>query len=378
MVRCDWRGGGNWSYLHQNDVHIFGNPSPSSCFQPFLYPSWLPEIPPSFQTTGFPSGLAFYRVTALPGWGISLLDLTQLEPAQVVNIYKEKTISAFAAVSSWRPEVAQLPLEPVPTPTPIPSEVRWPDVVYLPVIPTAMKRLHSHVKARIQRHVPAVSEGYYRPFPIQSPPQGRPSMRRCTDNKRASMSILLLHHPPTSTATPASIHLWIYGPKIAPFFWCVCVCVPEVKLQLYARIPFKCHHWLQPPPINKGAICEAQVGVCSGDTEDGIWWYKAAAWCRHPFLFLPPWADCWWNSCLLRRAECRVEEGKKMKGYKAPLHSQPPLLLLFSPLLLPLPPLPTSLIALQREGITWNISLHILLRGLSPVDLESCWIHRQP
>lgn len=39
--------------------------------------------------------------------------------------------------------IAQLSQDRAPTPTPIPNEVRWPDVVYLPVTTAAMKLLHT-------------------------------------------------------------------------------------------------------------------------------------------------------------------------------------------------------------------------------------------
>lgn len=190
-------------------------------------------------------------------------------------------------------------------------------------------------------------------------------MRRCTDNKRASTGILLLHHPPTSTATTASIHLWIYSLRIAPFI----VCISDVKLQLsYLRMnPIQMSSLIATPhPLfDKGAICEAQVGVCSliqrmvyddikQPPDAGIHFHSS------PHEQTADETDA---SLEGQNAEWRKKKNERLQS--TPTFTAPLLLLLFSPLLLPLPPLSTSLLTLQRGNYLKYISSHSLARAFS-------------
>lgn len=136
------------------------------------------------------------------------------------------------------------------------------------------------------------------------------------------------------------------------------------------------------PPITTDAIWEARGRASRDDVVQRVgircWATFAALRMQGSVSISQPQTDCWWNSCLLSRAECRVEEGET-NGYKAPLHTQlpppPPPPLISSP-----PPPPqassTSQIAHTERELP-EICLHILLLSASPLSPALRWIHHQ-
>lgn len=133
---------------------------------------WLPNIPLLLdsQTTGLRSGLVAQKSASLLG-GISLSD-----PCLAWHHLNEESATASALPSSSsahggseriRSRIAQLSQDLPPPPLWSPNEVRWPDVLFLPVTTAAMKPLH---KPRRWKQVSAPSMCVATAVPPTIPP----------------------------------------------------------------------------------------------------------------------------------------------------------------------------------------------------------------
>lgn len=159
-------------------------------------PRWLPYIPllPDKKTTGLRSGLtphkleddrtSWRRDLSLPcSSGLTLPS----EQAEVRAVHTIANPSILLLLPWWLCENLKQNSSaftgPTPTPTLIPNEVRWPDVVYLPVTTAAMKLSHTSILKPEERGTSLLSVCGHSRFFMKPPPFNRPKVRQCWANK---------------------------------------------------------------------------------------------------------------------------------------------------------------------------------------------------